>query len=107
MPVRPGIRSIAFLVQAVAVAGPVRGGVIFSDLSSDPSHRFDSAFIWGIAAPAKLAMPFTAAGSSTWAVSQIDLALKEDLGGSFAATMSLNSDANGLPGAVIQSWTLT
>jgi hypothetical protein len=50
-------------------------------------------------------MPFTPASTGT--VTEIDLPLAEDLGGSFAATLTIYADAFGLPGALLASFVAT
>jgi hypothetical protein len=101
--------TIALMISAV-VASIGRADVIYSNLNSDPAHLFDSteAYVAGDGRPfnEKLAMPFMAPGNSTWILTQIDIALHEDLGGSFAALLTLNADATGVPGQGLANWTL-
>jgi len=104
-------KPILMVLFAACVSNTAVGSVIYSNLNPDPTRVFnDSSFPYATdARPSneKLAMPFTAAGSSAWLVTQIDLALREDLGGSFSAILSLAPDVGGLPGAPIATWTLT
>jgi hypothetical protein len=102
---------VLLLTLSLAFANTASGGVIYSNLGSDPTRLFNDAFLdyASDARPAneKLAMSFVAAGNQDWMVTQIDLALREDLGGSFAARLSIYTDSAGLPGVPLGTWTLS
>jgi len=108
----------ARFASAVAVIGllsiPAYGGaIIYSDLG--PSNAYSDTFgslVSGAAGLggqfAETAAPFTP--SSDFQFGQIDIALVWNGGlvgsGSNSVVLTLNSDSNGLPGAVLETWSL-
>jgi len=94
------------LLTCLWLAGSLQASVIFSDLSTDPLHVYDSFDIAAVDNFNWLAAPFLTAPGS-WVFGGLDIALREDLGGSFAASAAILSDAGGAPGAVLGTFTLT
>lgn len=99
--------GVVLLVFAeTARATPV---TIFSDFG--PGNSYTSGIGWTVSGPAStagffqsVAMPFTSSGD--YQLSQIDIALGF-AGGTNSATLTLNSDNSGTPGAVLMTWNLS
>jgi hypothetical protein len=77
-----------------------------------PGHTSNNHVLWAVDGPEvsldtifEPAMGFTPSVTAT--LSQIDFAISFILGPTNSVTLSLSQDASGVPGAVIQSWTVT
>jgi len=105
------LKPVMMAVLSACIPSAAFGSVIYSNLNPDQTKLFNDAslFVATDSNPSneKMAMPFRAGGSSAWLVTEIDVAIREDLGGSFSAVLSLAPDSGGVPGPAIGTWTLT
>lgn len=99
----------ASIMSLLCANSSSQAGTIFSSFGPGPT-TYDCCDAWnvfgGTATPyfQETAMSFTATSASQ--LTQIDVALSF-ISGTNSVVLSLNSDVGGLPGAVVQSWTLT
>jgi len=92
------------LALAVFLPALSKADVIFSDFGSGHTYDCCSAAGIGFGENAIWAVPFSVSSAND--LNQIDMALGWD-SGSNSAIVTLNSDTGGLPGAVIESWTVS
>ncbi len=98
--------SAALALLALGMAATVQASpvTIYSNLGPDASYDCCSSY----AAEYSPAMAFTVPAGADYELTQIDIGLtaEGDLG-TASVTVSLMTDAGGIPGSVITSWTLT
>jgi hypothetical protein len=93
----------AILVVYGASVQISRADTIFTDFSSSPT-AYNAGSGWALnAAENEVAAPFTP--GSNYDLTQIDVAIGQIVAG--GVQISLNADSGGVPGAAIESWTIT
>lgn len=99
------VRLLSIAMLLAAASSFCKADVVFSDLG--PGNTYNCCLNWGIGIPpfdTISAMSFTP--SSSFDLNQIDLGLTW-LGNTNSVIVSLKSDSAGLPGATIESWTVS
>jgi len=105
--------SLRIAILAVAAGfgaiGPANANTIVTNFGTAPLYSWTTSWpVYGSGVSAccgvEQAMPFTTAGF--WTLTQIDVALEHAFGTN-SAVLTLNSDNNGVPGAVLASWNLS
>jgi hypothetical protein len=104
---------VALSVGILATGAAHAGTIIYSDLGPSNASAAAGYDVAGTAITCcgfqEVAAPFTP--SSNFQFGQIDIALfntgSPAFGDANSVVLTLNSDSNGLPGSVLESWTLT
>src|SRR5438067_11127749 len=80
------------LIAVFGVVNDAYGGIVFNNFGADPAHLYDGFNGWVIDCSGRCtgpgavssqiteAMPFTPSGNWVWMLTQIDVAVAEDLG---------------------------
>jgi hypothetical protein len=92
------------LALAVFLPALSKADVIFSDFGPGNTYDCCNAVGIGFGVIAIWAVPFSVSSAND--LNQIDMALSWD-SGSNSAIVTLNTDTGGLPGVVIESWTVS
>jgi hypothetical protein len=67
---------------------------------------FNPSIGWGIVYPAQMAYPFTVSGTVSYAFASASLGLSEGIGTANSLTISLAADAGGIPGSLLETFTV-
>lgn len=101
--------AISALVVLVALSTPASADIVFSNFG--PGNSYDVSSGWVAAGPtaefdasSEWAFAFTPSGNFT--LTQIDVAISNSEA-PISVTLSLDHASGGLPGATIESWTIT
>lgn len=87
----------------VLIAGIAKGSTITSTFGA--GETFNPSTGWGAFGPAELAYPFTVPVGSNYIFDSASLALSEGLGTDDSVTISLATDAAGVPGLILENLT--
>jgi hypothetical protein len=98
------VHGMAFVVLMVGLSGQARAGTVFSNLGPGDSYQMNEGVgIYSLTSSQSIGYPFTPAGTFTFLEAELALSL---LGGPNSVIVQLRTDNAGLPGSILESFTI-